>query len=137
MFDISVLKEMKLHELLVIAKLAKTIKYNGVKKDELINQILIHQAENDDAEPIDKPKRSRIPSEKKAAIKKPVVETLFSEPVEEKKEEIKAEISIEEPILAEKKSPKITKFNKAEYDKKLAIKAEKLALNETVNKEET
>ena len=137
MFDISALKEMKLHELLVIAKLAKTIKYNGVKKEELINQILIHQAENDVSAPDEKPKRSRIASEKKAAIKKPVVETLFSEPVEEKKEAIKAEISIEEPILAEKKSPKITKFNKAEYDKKLAIKAEKLALNETVNKEET
>jgi transcription termination factor Rho len=137
MFDISALKEMKLHELLVIAKLAKTIKYNGVKKEELINQILIHQAENDVSAPEEKPKRSRIPAEKKAVIKKQVIETLFSEPVEVKEEEVTAEISIEQPILAEKKSPKITKFNKAEYDKKLAIKAEKLAQNETVNKEET
>ena len=32
MFDISVLKEMKLSELQDIAKLAKTIKFNGVKK---------------------------------------------------------------------------------------------------------
>jgi transcription termination factor Rho len=43
MFDISTLKEMKLSELQEIAKLAKTIKIAGVKKDELIAQILKHQ----------------------------------------------------------------------------------------------
>ena len=36
MFDISVLKEMKLSELQEIAKLATTIKVNGVKKEALI-----------------------------------------------------------------------------------------------------
>jgi transcription termination factor Rho len=35
MFDISALKEMKLAELQDIAKLAKTIKFNGVKKRNL------------------------------------------------------------------------------------------------------
>ncbi len=43
MFDISVLKEMKLPELQSIAKLAKTIKVTGAKKDTLIAQILEHQ----------------------------------------------------------------------------------------------
>ena len=43
MFDISALKEMKLSELQEIAKLAKTIKFNGVKKEALISQILAHQ----------------------------------------------------------------------------------------------
>jgi transcription termination factor Rho len=39
MFDISALKEMKLSELQEIAKAAKTIKFNGVKKEVLIKQI--------------------------------------------------------------------------------------------------
>jgi transcription termination factor Rho len=43
MFDISALKEMKLTELQEIAKLAKTIKVAGAKKDTLIAQILEHQ----------------------------------------------------------------------------------------------
>jgi transcription termination factor Rho len=43
MFDISALKEMKLSELQEIAKSAKTIKFNGVKKRPLISQILEHQ----------------------------------------------------------------------------------------------
>ncbi|MEK8179557.1 transcription termination factor Rho [Flavobacterium buctense] len=43
MFDISALKEMKLSELQDIAKLAKTIKVTGAKKDTLIAQILEHQ----------------------------------------------------------------------------------------------
>ena len=68
MFDISALKEMKLSELQEIAKSAKTIKFNGVKKETLISQILEHQVA--DADPTldtktesnledDKPKRER------------------------------------------------------------------------------
>ena len=36
MFDISALKEMKLSELQEIAKSAKTIKFNGVKKENFL-----------------------------------------------------------------------------------------------------
>ncbi len=43
MFDISALKQMKLTELQEIAKLAKTIKIAGAKKETLIEQILEHQ----------------------------------------------------------------------------------------------
>ena len=49
MFDISALKEMKLSELQEIAKSAKTIKVNGVKKETLISQILEHQVASVDS----------------------------------------------------------------------------------------
>ena len=79
MFDISALKEMKLSELQQIAKAAKTIKYNGVKKDALITSILDFQnslattavEENPAiADTDDKPKRQRIAPAKKPAIVK-------------------------------------------------------------------
>lgn len=106
MFDISALKEMKLSELQEIAKLAKTIKVAGAKKDTLIAQILEHQskdagaAQPDAAEKSAEPKakRARIaPDTKKAA--EPVQNDLFAEetvaepaekkPAFEKKEKFK------------------------------------------------
>jgi transcription termination factor Rho len=87
MFDISVLKEMKLSELQEIAKLATTIKVNGVKKEALIQHILDHQnaTQNSDSDKKeqpktseDKPKRVRIVPEKKASNQKKSSETLFS-----------------------------------------------------------
>ncbi|OYQ43346.1 transcription termination factor Rho [Flavobacterium cyanobacteriorum] len=48
MFDISELKEMKLPELQEIAKKANINKYRGLKKEELVYQILDHQAANPD-----------------------------------------------------------------------------------------
>src|SRR6478736_9269434 len=79
MFDISALKEMKLSELQEIAKVAKTIKITGVKKDVLINQILDFQAKNQNDTPAEDntaasdntpPKRTRIVAEKKPKIAK-------------------------------------------------------------------
>src|SRR5690554_4274542 len=49
MFDISVLKEMKLSELQEIAKAAKIGKYRNLKKDELIYKILDFQAASPEA----------------------------------------------------------------------------------------
>lgn len=81
MFDISELKEMKLPELQEIAKKAKINKYRGLKKDELVYQILDHQAANPAtikplfeetapasvqetaAQPAEKTKRARITSD--------------------------------------------------------------------------
>ena len=88
MFDISVLKEMKLTELQEIAKATKTIKFNGVKKEALIAQIIDFQAtnsnENSDSKsniPSDeKPKRARITADKKPLIQKKEEKTLFSSP---------------------------------------------------------
>jgi transcription termination factor Rho len=92
MFDISELKEMKLPELQEIAKKAKISKYRGLKKDELVYQILDHQAANpNEIKPLfeeapaapeatqetatpaaDKPKRARIEGVKKAPFDKKI-----------------------------------------------------------------
>ncbi|WP_269236793.1 transcription termination factor Rho [Flavobacterium flavigenum] len=161
MFDISALKEMKLSELQEIAKLAKTIKFNGVKKDTLISQILAHQEKTASEQSIpvvanaeiveDKPKRARIaPVKKVVAIKNaPVLEfDKVEEPREEiktpaskpnakiqpkpKAEEVVENIAVEEKGL-DKKEPKIVKFNKSAYEKKVALQKEK----ETVKEEST
>jgi transcription termination factor Rho len=157
MFDISALKEMKLSELQEIAKLAKTIKFNGVKKDTLISQILEHQvATNVDSSTDtkkesniedDKPKRARIVPVKKVAIQKNVKNSLFekeeivseiSTPVEESlpievivKQEEAAPIP-EQPVNVEKKVGKIIKFNKSAYEKKIALKKDKEEIKEAI-----
>ncbi|MFT3793217.1 transcription termination factor Rho [Flavobacterium sp.] len=144
MFDISVLKEMKLSELQDIAKLAKTIKFAGVKKEALIELILKHQAATSEQNQAPapqataktekkeisrttgelaegtqgKPKRARIGADKKNQPSP--AQTLFPE----------AEITTETPKVAatetesaatpNKRGPKgkQAKFQKADYDKK-------------------
>jgi transcription termination factor Rho len=70
MFDISALKEMKLAELQEIAKLAKTIKVTGAKKDTLIAQILEHQnSAAEAAQPTAEPDNSGETKIKRARIK--------------------------------------------------------------------
>ena len=137
MFDISALKEMKLSELQEIAKAAKTIKFNGVKKETLISQILeLQSASNDSAtdtkksEPKveeEKPKRARIIAPKKVAIQKNTTTSLFTD------QEIAVEPSIPEvinenpteTITPEKKVGKVIKFNKSAYEKKMALQKQK------------
>jgi transcription termination factor Rho len=152
MFDISVLKEMKLAELQEIAKKAKTIKINGVKKDTLIGLILEHQAVSVD--PIlekkseeEKPKRARIVAEKKVAIQKneaPVVfereekmEAPITVPSSEKKGKvITANVpsnNTEEALT--KEEVKVVKFSKSAYEKKVALQKEKEALKEATTEE--
>ena len=145
MFDISVLKEMKLTELQDIAKLAKTIKFNGVKKEALITMILAHQASSDSNhsgtessfEPTnEKSKRARIAPDKMAThstedsgaatIKKPKEATLFSA----SEAAVLDNKTLQEPLVEDaskpiEKSLKI-KFKKADYEKKIAHKTEKL-----------
>lgn len=69
MFDISVLKSMKLIELQEIAKTTQKVKYYGIKKDELIEQLLnflqkkdniIQENKGDSSTNESKPKRHRI-----------------------------------------------------------------------------
>lgn len=102
MFDISNLKSMKLSELQDIAKLAQTIKYTGVKKEELIKLIISHQEAASKAETelanttlvSDEPqKRKRIKIEPKKSV------DLFSE---EKKIEEKTATSIVEEDTIQK-----------------------------------
>lgn len=139
MFDISALKEMKLSELQQIAKAAKTIKFNGVKKEALISQILELQSANTDSSSDNKkvesktednkPKRTRIVAPKKVAIEKNSNSSLFpneeipvatAPPVVEK--EVKQEAI---PETVEKKVGKAIKFNKSAYEKKMALQKQK------------
>jgi transcription termination factor Rho len=193
MFDISALKEMKLSELQEIAKLAKTIKFNGVKKETLISQILAHQEATvappvrpvAEAEIVDeKPKRARIVPAKKTAVNKnaPVLEFDKAEEAPEKAEtpiavtktpaikanpktnpkikgnaaaketaEVKSVETIPEvqenientestenteDAAIEKKGPKIVKFSKSAYEKKVALKKEKEATKDVVPENE-
>ncbi|MFV8370578.1 transcription termination factor Rho [Flavobacterium sp. LB2R40] len=159
MFDISALKEMKLSELQEIAKSAKTIKFNGVKKETLISQILDHQVANVDATldstvesnfEDDKPKRVRILPVKKVAIQKAVKNSLFeteqivtenSLPLENNDsfQEIPKEqepSSIQEPIIEDKKG-KVIKFNKSAYEKKIALKKDKEELKDATKENES
>jgi len=151
MFDISALKEMKLSELQEIAKATKTIKFNGVKKDTLVGQILEHQAANGETAASknegdilddDKPKRARILPVKKAAIQKTKIKSLFeaeetpvntvSMPVDAISENLSkqselvqdSENSVIELVDGQKVS-KAIKFNKSAYEKKIALKKTK------------
>jgi transcription termination factor Rho len=130
MFDISALKEMKLSELQEIAKLAKTIKFNGVKKEDLIAQIIEQQAKSldsvDSSKEVSaaKPKRARIiPSKKETIVS--VSEQIVDVNVvtNSKSAEIISENLNES---TEKESPKVVKFNKSAYEQKVA-KKEKVA----------
>ncbi|MBK0368354.1 transcription termination factor Rho [Flavobacterium agrisoli] len=132
MFDISALKEMKLVELQEIAKLAKTIKFNGVKKETLISQILAHQEATaaSDASPIqakenvesseDKPKRNRIaPAKKIPAIKKGL------EVPEQQEIVVQSNEIQEQPTAVSPRENKTPKFKKANYEKKIAVQRDK------------
>ena len=136
MFDIDVLKEMKLSELQDIAKATKKIKFNGVKKEALIYQILDYQAANPESvapamqqetpeAPDSKSKRARIVPEKKPKIIKPANKNPFSEsdakakeaqekaPSEDVAPEAKASENTEEETPApEQKERKLIKFKK-------------------------
>ncbi len=109
MFDISELKEMKLPELQEIAKKANISKYRGLKKDELVYQILDHQAANpekvkplfeentpiaQDAAQEEKPKRARIAKAQVTEDKKPESQETAPEavPATEGREEPKQKI---------------------------------------------
>ena len=136
MFDIDVLKEMKLSELQDIAKATKKIKFNGVKKEALIYQILDYQAANPETiAPVaqqtapevadSKSKRARIVPEKKPKIVKPTNTNPFSESDAKAKEtqekttveavnpEVQATENVTTEVAApEQKERKLIKFKK-------------------------
>ena len=130
MFDISVLKEMKLTELQEIAKVAKIAKFKTLKKDELVYQILDYQAANPEKiAPIvpeitpvveEKPKRARIveakvakPITPKAVVNSPVQQEGIS--FEEPKVETISEL--DKPVIEaiqKQRPPKVIRFTKDE-----------------------
>ncbi len=97
MFDSSALKEMKLSELQEIAKLAKTIKFNGVKKEALIDMILSQQDATSDEKPLVK----KEPIAKTLKVKK--TESIeFAEEIESDDKPKRARISIEKKVIIPK-----------------------------------
>ena len=127
------------------------IKFNGVKKDTLINQILDHQLANLDAAPDttvegnledDKPKRNRIVPVKKTAIQKAVKNSLFeteeiAETSDYDENNLPTEVVLKEEVEAKKESEgneikvgKVIKFNKSAYEKKIALKKDKEELKD-------
>jgi transcription termination factor Rho len=130
MFDISALKEMKLAELQEIAKLAKTIKITGVKKDKLIEDILEHQAKATESEEkpkpnakpkLEKPKRNRISAEE--IVKK-----------EEKQGDLFVNESEPEKVVEEKTEAK-PKFKKPVFEKKASANKESTTTEEKSSEE--
>jgi transcription termination factor Rho len=137
MFDISVLKEMKLNELQEIAKAAKIKNFKSLKKEELVYQILDFQAANPEKlaseanskEEAPKPKRARITKEAEVAPKIENVQQAVAfvenensqekkpkpaKPIKEAKEEKEAKETKETKELAVKpaKNQKNPKFQK-------------------------
>ena len=112
MFDISALKEMKLAELQEIAKLAKTIKITGVKKDTLVTNILEHQNKAVESE------KTQVTAEKPLENKAKRVRILpeTSKPTEDRQSDLFAEEAqvVEKPAF-ENKNPK---FKKPIFEKK-------------------
>ncbi|MGV9004288.1 MAG: transcription termination factor Rho [Flavobacterium sp.] len=116
MFDISTLKEMKLTELQDIAKLAKTIKTTGVKKDKLIEDILANQVIEDlsedkpkpSAKPkVEKAKRSRISADDTAGNEKAqgdlfVIDVAVEQPLDVKTEDLPKVLKLKKPIFEKK-----------------------------------
>ena len=133
MFEISVLKEMKLSELQEIAKAANITKITGVKKEVLINQILQVQSAISEVKTENttdaKPKRARI-----SIDKKPESISLFSESTEKVYE--KKEVEIGEAPVVSPKDRKVVKFKKADFEAKVAAKSAAETTSETNNSED-
>ncbi|WP_299518104.1 transcription termination factor Rho, partial [uncultured Flavobacterium sp.] len=115
-------------ELQEIAKAAKTIKFNGVKKDDLIQKIIetqnsVSKSEvNQPNESASKSKRARIiaPAEKKEEVS-----TLFSEPEVKQSAEIENtapkdnQSESEQNVQDSKNTDRPAKFVKSKFEKKI------------------
>jgi transcription termination factor Rho len=132
MFDISALKEMKLAELQEIAKLAKTIKVTGAKKDALIEQILEHQSKAIEVEKPqvkadkvldNKTKRARILPEAKIAIETNQNDLFTNESPK-----------VEEEASGSNKNPK---FKKPIFDKNKVTTSTEIVNEQIENNSET
>ena len=134
MFDIEVLKEMKLSDLQEIAKVAKINKYRSLKKDDLVYMILDLQAAKPEVIKSDlapestaekpKEKRARIVPKKEVSQAPKIKKDLFSKPLKDLPEEII-------PVTTEKVEEEI----KVTENRELALKRnEKLPRKEFKNK---
>lgn len=122
MFDIEVLKEMKLSDLQEIAKVAKINKYRSLKKDDLVYQILDLQAAKpeviksdltpDTADDQPKEKRARILPKKDLSKSPQIKKDLFSKPLKDLPEEVEiATPEVKEEVRAEEVKEVVAKPN--------------------------
>ncbi|HLO72993.1 MAG TPA: transcription termination factor Rho [Flavobacterium sp.] len=141
MFDIEVLKEMKLSDLQEIAKVAKINKYRSLKKDDLVYQILDLQAAKPEvikseipATEQPKEKRARILPKKEANKSPQIKKDLFSQPLKDLPIETKSE---KKEVVEEIKATEPKEFT-PKPNNKLPRKEfkEKKSLPHKVNKEE-
>jgi transcription termination factor Rho len=141
MFDSSALKGMKLSELQEIAKLAKTIKFNGVKKEALIEQILQHQAATSSDT-----SQEKVAAPKEEKVKRARIAIDASPKIEKKSEDLFSETPVEqvEPSVQEKVAPvkevtsKPEKFQKKpKFVKPAKVSSEETTAVSTPKEEET
>lgn len=141
MFDIEVLKEMKLSDLQEIAKVAKINKYRSLKKDDLVYQILDLQAAKPEvikaeipATEQPKEKRARILPKKETTKSPQIKKDLFSQPLKDLPIETKSE---KREVVEEIKAMEPKEFT-PNPNNKLPRKdfKEKKTLPHKVNKEE-
>ncbi|WP_288983666.1 transcription termination factor Rho [uncultured Flavobacterium sp.] len=141
MFDIEVLKEMKLSDLQEIAKVAKINKYRSLKKDDLVYQILDLQAAKPEvikaeipATEQPKEKRARILPKKETTKSPQIKKDLFSQPLKDLPIETKSE---KREVVEEIKAIESKEFT-PNPNNKLPRKdfKEKKTLPHKVNKEE-
>ena len=149
MFDITSLKQMKLTELQEVAKVAKTIKYFNVKKEDLIALILGEQSKI-----IEKPVKNSveltgqvveaaavITAKKIQRPRKPSGDMVVDELIIENSTEYENNLfSSVNPSVKSQQNPapqnqqrdkKVVKFNKAKYESKLQKAIEKANNNST------
>ncbi|MCG2611945.1 transcription termination factor Rho [Flavobacterium sp. SM15] len=122
MFDIDVLKEMKLSELQEIAKVAKINKFRNLKKDELIYQILDLQAANPKViEPVIPAQESKQePAAEKTKRARIAKTDQKKQPEAPKNEIISESIAAEKPVKQENKREGFNKKKEFQQKPKIA-----------------
>lgn len=129
MFELSVLKQMKLAELQEIAKLAN-IKSAGIKKDALVQQILDKQNESNVKEVSEGTTTTEIPTPKRNRIV-PVNKQNKAEDTKEIMPNLENNKTNEEILPSPER--KVIKFNKAKYENKTKKVSENSAPAEIEN----
>ncbi len=135
MFDIEVLKEMKLSDLQEIAKVAKINKYRSLKKDDLVYMILDLQAAQPEViksdltpeQPTEKPKEKRARIASKETTKAPILKkemaakSLEKEVVKQSEEKIAEAVSevVQKPTPKQPKKDFKTKKTSTESTKEV------------------
>lgn len=116
MFDIEVLKEMKLSELQEIAKVAKVKKYRTLKKEELVYQILDVQAANPETIKVEETPTAKVDENTPKAKRTRVITSKIEKKVP-KKGLFKEEMFVDEDKNEDKKVEEVKPVSSASKPK--------------------